>query len=113
MSNEATVTFSTVLHWLRYHEVRAIVAALGLGRRATENQKGAWIAAIAAAWLDPVRQAPFLDRLSPAAHGALWRLRQGGALPRGPAQCAGSLYHAQTTQQHHTGAASGAACPFL
>lgn len=82
MQHEGVGTLSMVLDWLRYHEVRAIAAALGLGRRATENQKGAWVAAIAAAWLDPVQADALLERLTPAAAWALWRLVEAGALPR-------------------------------
>ncbi|MCE7985714.1 MAG: WYL domain-containing protein [Caldilinea sp. CFX5] len=81
MNHETAVTLSAALDRLRYHEVRAILVALGLGRRASENQKAAWIAAIAAAWLDPAQQPHLLDRLSPAAQAALWRLLQGGELP--------------------------------
>ena len=81
MNHEGAVTLSAALDRLRYHEVRAILMALGLGRRATENQKAAWVAAIAAAWLDPAQQPHLLDRLSPAAQAALWRLLQGGELP--------------------------------
>lgn len=82
MSNVADETFVTGLMRLRHQEVRAIVTALGLGRRATQNQKAAWVTAIAAAWLDPVQQPSLLARLSPAAQGALWRLLQEGELPR-------------------------------
>ncbi|MEZ4866034.1 MAG: hypothetical protein R3C14_32260 [Caldilineaceae bacterium] len=81
MSDSAVSALSTALARLRHQEVRAIVAALGLGRRADQNQKDAWVAAIAAAWLDPVQREAQLARLSPAAHAALWRLVQGGELP--------------------------------
>lgn len=73
---------STYWAYLRHQEVRAIAAALGVGRRATENQKGAWVAGIAAAWLDPVQADALLARLTLAACAALWRLGEAGVLPR-------------------------------
>ena len=82
MHHEVVATLSMALDWLRYHEVRAIGAVLGVGRRATENQKGAWVAAIAAAWLDPVQADALLARLTPAAGWALCRLVEAGAQPR-------------------------------
>lgn len=82
MEQAEQAKFATGLAYLRHQEVRAIAAALGVGRRATENQKGAWVAAIAAAWLDPVQADALLARLTPAACYALVRLVEAGVLPR-------------------------------
>ena len=48
MNNAAPETLTVFLARLRHQELRAIMVALGLGRRATENQKAVWVAAIAA-----------------------------------------------------------------
>jgi len=71
----------TVLAWLRYQELRAIVANLGLGRSRDENAKASWIDAIADTWLHSPTGTPLLEELSLRAQAALHRLCQGGAMP--------------------------------